>query len=188
VNKIVSSFEEYRNLLLKSIENIEFDYRIIDVLLEVIANNNKVYLIGNGGSAGTADHMSNDLSFGTFYKNKTIQAISLPSHISLITAISNDLSYDDVFMEMLKQQYQDGDLLIAISGSGNSKNIIKACEYIKKRNGKIISLIGFDGGKIKSISDYYFWVKSDNYGIIEDLHLAFGHFVSQIIKNKFIVK
>lgn len=112
-------------------------------------NDQTIFIIGNGGSASTASHLANDLGIGIYRKskiNKPLRVISLTDNISVITAISNDESFESVFLKQLILYFKKGDVLIAISASGNSRNIIDAVEWGKKNNGVVIGLTGFDGG------------------------------------------
>ena len=110
-------------------------------------------------------------------------AICLADNISTLTAISNDYSYEDVFKYQLKYLLKEKDVLITISGSGNSNNVIKAAEYAKSRGNIVISFVGFNGGKLKAISDYSFHVSVNNMQISEDLHMLFCHLISTMIKK-----
>lgn len=109
--------------------------------------------------------------------------VCLANNLSTLTAIANDYSYDDVFLHQVKSMLDKHDVLITISGSGNSTNVIKAAEYAKSKNNLVISMVGFDGGKLKKISDYSFHVAVDNMQISEDLHLFFCHIISTLIRQ-----
>ncbi|MDQ0193766.1 D-sedoheptulose-7-phosphate isomerase [Paenibacillus wynnii] len=142
-----------------------------------------IFVIGNGGSASTASHLANDLGFGIYRKSRNetpLRAISLTDNISIMSAISNDECYENVFLKQLHLYYQEGDILIAISASGNSKNIINSVEWVKSRNGKVIGLSGFDGGRLKKLSDVVINVETplEEFGPVEDIHLIIGHLVS----------
>jgi len=139
-----------------------------------------VYIIGNGGSAATAAHMVNDLGVGLKRRNiKNLHVQSLSDNSSVCTALANDIGYKNIFYMQLKDRIKKGDVLIAISCSGNSKNIIKAVKYAKKEDATIIGLTGFDGGKLKQLSDINFHVKTKKgaYGIVEDMHSIVNHII-----------
>lgn len=136
-----------------------------------------VYIIGNGGSASTAEHTAND-----FVKIAGLRACSL-TNLAIISAYANDISYEDIFAEQLKILLKPGDIVVAISGSGNSKNIIKALEYAKENKAITIAFLGFDGGKCKEIADYFVHIESNHYGIIEDLHLSLDHYFAFRLKE-----
>lgn len=172
----------------------EIDYasveKIIEKLIEAKNNDKQIFIIGNGGSAATASHFACDLAKGTIdYDNenfKRFRAISLTDNISIMTAIGNDLSYNDIFVEQLKNFLNPGDVLIVISASGNSPNILKALEYAKKIKAYTIGLLGFEGGKAKEMLDMSLIIKSYNYGISEDFHLIIEHIMTQIIRQKLV--
>ena len=154
--------------------------RAMQAMVEVYKRGNTVYICGNGGSAGTSNHMVNDLSKGTVGEGKKrLRVIGLADNMSLLTAYANDCGYDVIFVEQLKSLWQKGDLLIAISASGNSPNVIKAVEYAREHGGQVIGLVGFSGGKLKELSNFPIHFKSHNYGAVEDAQLMFSHLSSQ---------
>ncbi len=143
-------------------------------------NRNTVFFIGNGGSASTASHMANDFGLGTRKDEKLpFRAISLTDNVASMTAIANDCSYDDIFIRQLNLYFKKGDKLVAISASGNSLNVVNAANWVKKRGGKVIGLVGFDGGKLKKISDVCIHVKTPRgeYGPVEDIHMIMDHLI-----------
>jgi D-sedoheptulose 7-phosphate isomerase len=143
-----------------------------------------VFVCGNGGSAGTANHMVNDLSKGCSVEGrKRLRALGLADNMSLLTSYANDCGYETVFEEQMKNLWQTGDLLIAISCSGNSPNVCKAAEYARANGGKVIGLIGFSGGKLLQLSDVPLHFKSFNYGACEDAQLMFSHLSSQYLHS-----
>jgi D-sedoheptulose 7-phosphate isomerase len=141
----------------------------------------RVFIIGNGGSATTASHMAEDLAKSTTpshqYYTDRLQAISLTDNVGWITAIANDLDYDYIFSEQLATLAIGGDLLIAISGSGNSQNIIEAVTYANNCNINTFGLTGFDGGKLKEIQKDGLHVPVDDMGMVESIHLCIFHWV-----------
>ncbi|SVD59266.1 uncharacterized protein METZ01_LOCUS412120, partial [marine metagenome] len=128
--------------------------KFIELLLQAREARKNIYFIGNGGSAATASHFANDLAIGTRSKILPFRAMSLTDNTSVITAIGNDFGYEQVFVKQLEACLGSGDLLVAISASGNSPNILKAVEYTKENNGITIGLTGFDGGELKKIVDH----------------------------------
>jgi D-sedoheptulose 7-phosphate isomerase len=163
----------------------------IDVLVEEIISRGRhkrnVWLIGNGGSASTAEHFETDLAFIRHNNLRELPAITaITSNSALVTATSNDISYDDIFRILLERKANEGDLLVVISASGNSKNLINAIHYSKKLGIATFSLLGFDGGKAKEISDNSLVVLSNigEYGIVEDIHLSICHATSAKILSK----
>tara|TARA_Y100000741_G_scaffold356518_1_gene333271 strand:- start:959 stop:1531 length:573 start_codon:yes stop_codon:yes gene_type:complete len=182
-NKFVKFYEKYVIKLNHYLTNINRDdlIKLEKFFKKSINKKNKIFLAGNGGSSATASTMANDLGFDLFKKkNKRINFQSLVDNTSIITAISNDTGYANLFLNQLKLNYKKGDALLVISASGNSKNLIEAIKFVKKNKGKIISFLGFDGGKIKKMSDISIHVKTEKgqYGPVEDCHLIFNHILA----------
>lgn len=167
----------FNNVNLKKIDNLEI------ILRKARLNKKNIFVFGNGGSAATASTMANDLGFDILKKTSTntpFKFFALTDNIPVITAISNDTGYENVLINQLKIHFKKKDIVILISASGNSKNLIKASKWIKKNNGYIFSFLGFDGGKLKNISDDYILVKTekDEYGPVEDIHLIINHILA----------
>jgi D-sedoheptulose 7-phosphate isomerase len=162
------------NIDIKSIE------KIIDLLEETQKNNANVYVIGNGGSSATASHMANDLNIGLKRRNiRKFNVISLADNSAVTTAIANDIGYENIFYMQLENVINEKDLLIAISCSGNSPNIIKATKYAKEKDATVIGCTGFLGGELKEISDVQFHVDTPagEYGLVEDVHMILDHII-----------
>ena len=165
----------------------------IDMLMEAYRNDRKVFILGNGGSASTASHMACDLGKGTLqrvYDNteRRLRVISLTDNVALMTAFANDLSFDDIFVQQLRNLVETDDLVIALSGSGNSPNVVKAIKYAKECGAKTIGLLGFKtGGKLGKMVDCAINADSTHYGPIEDIQLVLNHLItSWIAKIKHI--
>ncbi|MEK7115240.1 MAG: SIS domain-containing protein [Patescibacteria group bacterium] len=146
----------------------------------------QIFIIGNGGSASTASHMVCDfqkfiLGYKGDRKIPRMKALSLSDNTEVLTAWANDVGYEVVFSEQLKNQAEEGDLLIALSASGNSPNIIRAVDVAKLKGIKIIGLTGFAGGKLKELADVPIHVESNDYGIVENAHLMFGHMAARYL-------
>ena len=143
-----------------------------------------VFACGNGGSAAISNHLHCDHLKGvqtdTILKPKVV---SLSAAIETATAIANDISYDEVFVYQLKTLASPGDVLITISSSGDSENIVKACRWAKDNGVRIIAMTGFDGGRSRGIADVSLHVDADNYGVIEDLHQSLMHVLAQFIRQ-----
>jgi len=183
--------QEYMREVKKTLDCIETDKikRITEILEIAYKNDKSVFVIGNGGSASTASHFACDLGKGTLEKHydlhkKRFRAHSLTDNIALMTAYGNDLSYDHIFVQQLKNLIEKGDILIAITGSGNSKNIINAVEFANRSGATTIGFLGMNGGKAKELIDYSITIESKNYGVIEDLHLMLVHMICQSLKEK----
>ena len=158
-----------------SVENIK---RVIDLIMEAYEDDKQIFVIGNGGSAVTASHFACDLGKGTIVPGKRrLRIISLTDNVAMMTAWANDVSYDDIFVEQLKNVLNSGDLVIGISASGNSKNVLKAIEYAKSMNCITVGLTGFGGGKLAEMADESIIVDSYDYGPVEDIHLILDHII-----------
>ena len=187
---ITDFINSYKDRLINLYDSIDVDMleSIVTAMITAFKNGNTLYVAGNGGSAATASHMQADFQFFVrYFTDFSPKVIALTDNIPLMTAISNDNSYEDVFVEQMKGMFNKGDLFLAISASGNSPNVIKAVEYAKELGGKTIAFCGFTGGKLKEISDMPLYTpnKDKDYGPIEDLHMILVHvLVNFIVKDK----
>jgi len=171
---------KYINDLIDILQNLDHNEieKIRNVLDSTIKNNSKIYIIGNGGSSATASHMANDLGVGLKLREiRNFNVESLSDNTPVCTAIANDIGYENVFYAQIKNKINKNDILIAISCSGNSANIIKAVEYAKKEDITIIGLTGFEGGRLKELSDINFHIQTNKgeYGLVEDAHMILDH-------------
>jgi D-sedoheptulose 7-phosphate isomerase len=138
----------------------------------------KVISCGNGGSASTASHYITDWNkMVNIHKGTKFRGFSLCDNLGLITAYGNDLSYEDIFVGQLKSILDEGDLVIGISGSGNSTNVLKAIEYANQVGGRTLAIVGYDGGRLKPLAQHHLLVPSFDMQLCEDYHLMFGHMV-----------
>lgn len=173
-----NEINSYYSNLIKTINDLDIDElnKTMNVILNHYNKGSNIYVFGNGGSASTASHMQGDFNKGAcLHIEKKFRFICLNDNIPTLMAISNDLSFDDVFWYQLQNKLKKDDLVIAISGSGNSKNIIKAVEYAKKIGSDIIGMTGYDGGKLFNLSNYHLHAPIDNMQITEDIHVTFNH-------------
>lgn len=178
----MNNFNEYRKELLKSLNQcIAEEWDIAkDLIFGCWKRNGVVYIIGNGGSAQTASHFEIDWNKGIFEKSKNTfvgRTVSLTNNYGLITAIGNDLGFDQVFVHQLKKNLEEKDLLVSITGSGNSQNIIESIIYAKQKGVTTLSFVGFDGGTVKKLSDFTVHVQTFDMQIVEDIHSIFGHYL-----------
>jgi D-sedoheptulose 7-phosphate isomerase len=158
---------------------------IVDALEAVWLRDGTTFLIGNGGSASTASHMMNDLTkFTASPGRKRFRALALTDNVPLITAIANDADFADVFVEPLRSFARIGDVLIAISGSGNSENIIRAVEYALRCGITTIGLCGSPGGRLAIIADYSVIVPANFIGQQEDGHLVLNHTIATALRER----
>ena len=140
-----------------------------------------IYICGNGGSAATASHFQNDFNKGVSeYIEVPFRFHCLNDNVATLMAIANDIGYEEVFRFQLRNNLEQNDILVAISGSGNSRNVINAVKYAKERNCKVIGLTGFSGGKLKELSDISLHVPMNSMQITEDVHMIFDHMMMSI--------
>ena len=184
-------FSKYIDYLSAVLKNVKLEQ--IDELVKEFENarskGKTLFIAGNGGSASTATTMANDIGFDIIKKTKTkkpFKLLALTDNNSVMTAIANDVGYDQVFLNQLKIHFKKGDKLIVISASGNSKNLIDAVKWVKKNSGRVIGLLGFDGGRLKSLCDLSVVIKTNKgeYGPVEDAHLILNHILAHWFQNK----
>lgn len=144
-----------------------------------------IYIFGNGGSAATASHYVCDFNKGiSEKKDKKFNFVCLNDNYPQMMAIANDISYDEVFRFPLINKLKPTDLVIGISGSGNSKNVIRAVEYAKEVGAPVVGITGYHGGKLKELSDYHMDVMEDDMQISEDLHMVFDHMMYFVLNQE----
>ncbi len=169
---------KYLDELIKSIDNIPLDKveEIAELLKEAYGKGRRIFVMGNGGSAATASHFVCDLAKGSGVKGKKkFKVIGLTDNVPLMTAWGNDASYDDIFSAQLEPLLEKDDIVVVFTGSGNSKNIIKAVEHANSAHAKTIAFTGFKGGKVKDLARICLIAPSDNMERIEDIHLILEH-------------
>ncbi len=181
-NSIVQYAHTYFSKLyehLKAVDPVIFS-QIFDQIERCRKQDSTIYIIGNGGSASIASHMANDLGIGARHDGtKPLRILSFNDNMSVITALGNDMGYDSVFVEQLRPALTKGDLLIAFSVSGNSPNIIRAVEFAKEKGVPVVGCTGFDGGKLKTLSDFSFHIENEKgyYGPVEDAFMIMDHLI-----------
>jgi D-sedoheptulose 7-phosphate isomerase len=155
------------------------------ILLEAYLQRRTVFLFGNGGSAALASHFACDLGKGTVMNgSERFRVMALTDNIPVMTAWANDLSYEDIFAEQIRSFIRPRDVAIAISGSGNSPNVLKALHVAREAGAYNIGLTGYAGGKMKALCDLCMVVPADNMQVIEDLHLSISHCLFSILRNR----
>ncbi len=158
---------------------------VVAVLESVWERQATTYIIGNGGSAATASHMMNDLcKFTRIEGQKPFRAIALTDNVPLMTAVGNDISFDDIFIHPLENVLRPGDVLVAISGSGNSRNIIRACEYALENMATVIGFCGSPGGMLAKLANHRIIFPADRIGQQEDGHLILNHVVALALRER----
>jgi D-sedoheptulose 7-phosphate isomerase len=173
---------DYLNRLKTVLDRV--DTANIDVAVDMIESawreGRQIISLGNGGSSLTALHYITDWNKSPFLANgRPFRGRSLIDNVGLITAYANDISFQDVFREQLRNILEPDDLVIAVSGSGNSENVIRAVDYANASGAKTIGLCGFNGGKLRHLAHHVVWVRVDDMQLVEDVHAMFGHIVMQ---------
>ena len=148
----------------------------LNLLMETAKNHKRIYVFGNGGSSATASHIQNDFGKGVSeYVEDKFRFQCLNDNVPTVMAIANDIGFEEIFRFQLRGVIEPGDVVIAISGSGNSSNIINAVEYAKGQGNKIIGMTGFSGGKLKELSDISLHAPINSMQVTEDIHMIFDH-------------
>ena len=161
--------------------------RVAEILYGAWEAGRTVYVIGNGGSASTASHMACDLSKGTAAPHRSrLRIVSLADNVAWLTAIANDIAYDRIFIEPLLNQFREGDVVLAISASGNSPNILNAVEWAKAHGGHTIAFCGFTGGRLREIAETAVHFPSHDYGPVEDGHLILNHILVEHLRDRIL--
>lgn len=176
---------DYYARFARALQDVDADAltAVLAVLDKVAAKGGTLWLAGNGGSAGIADHAVCDITKGAYTEgNPPFRAVSLAANGPLLTALGNDVSYDDIYSEPVKFYAQDGDALLVVSSSGNSENVVRALRAAKAKGIPTIAFTGFKGGRLAEEADVLVHVPVDNYGIVEDLHMSFVHVLTQWMK------
>lgn len=171
--------EAFATVPAKGVE--EFTERLYRAYLD----GKQVFVLGNGGSASTASHMAADLAKNTIDANmRRFRIMSLNDNISLLTALSNDLGYENAFSEQLMNLIHPGDVLVVISGSGNSPSVLRAINHAREQCAQVVGLLGFDGGRARELCDTAIVVSSDDYGVVEDAHLVLNHILVDYFRER----
>jgi len=170
----------YRNQLLNALDSIDLEkvQQAIDIFAEAREKGRRIFVCGNGGSAATASHFATDIVKGASYgRPNRFKILALTDSTPTLTAYSNDLHYDSVFVEQLKNFAEPGDVVVAISGSGNSPNVLRALEYANSIGCRTIALTGYDGGKLGPLGQLHIHVNHPHMGRIEDSHMVALHMI-----------
>ena len=181
--EIISTYFANINATLNRLP-VEQLVQVIRLLEKTRQTGRKVFIFGNGGSAATASHFASDLSKGAISNGKPrIKAIALTDNIPLILAWANDTGYENVFSEQLENLVEHGDIVIGISGRGNSQNVLKGIKVAKAKGATTIGLTGFDGGKLKELVNIAVVVPSHNMEQVEDIHLLLEHVITTCLRG-----
>jgi len=176
--------DSYFTRLKQALDNVdrsEVD-ALINVLLDAYERDATIFVCGNGGSASTASHMACDLNKGVSYGHeKRLKVHALTDNVATILAYANDVSYDDIFVEQLRNFLRDGDVVLGISGSGNSRNVLRAIELANERGNTTVGITGYDGGKLKRQASLSVNVAVHDMQVCEDVHLVLNHLIMQAL-------
>lgn len=185
---MIELINNYFEKLKKTIDELDKNeiIKFVDVLNKARENGRNIFIMGNGGSASTASHFCCDFNKGASYgvdDKKRFKFICLNDNIATMMAYSNDVSYESVFVEQLKNFLQSEDVVIGISGSGNSKNVLKAIEYANENGAVTVGLTGYSGGRLKELAKYSVNANVEDMQVSEDIHMILCHMIMQIISK-----
>ena len=177
------AIEEYIALEQDILSKLDVDAidEAMNLLEETFEKEKNIYIFGNGGSSATASHYQNDFNKGiSEHTEKKFRFQCLNDNVATLMAVANDIGFEEVFRFQLDGKLQDGDIVIAISGSGNSKNVVNAVEYAKSCGNKVIGMTGFNGGKLKELADISLHAPVNSMQVTEDIHMIFDHLMMSI--------
>lgn len=183
---MINYTEQIRNYLAKEIEilnklDINAINAALNLLLETMETGSTVYIFGNGGSSATASHFQNDFNKGVSeHTEKKFNFLCLNDNMATVMAVANDIGFEEVFRFQLRGHLKPGDVIVAISGSGNSQNVINAVEYARGQGNRIIGLTGYNGGKLKQLADISLHAPVYSMQITEDIHMIFDHLMMSV--------
>jgi D-sedoheptulose 7-phosphate isomerase len=185
----VADFEEfvtdYYSRFIQALQSFDREplKGVLSVIDDVIAQGGTLWTAGNGGSAAISNHAVCDLTKWTYVEgHQKLRCNSLASNVPMITALGNDIGYDQVFSRQLTYYLKPADALLLVSSSGNSPNVVKACELANAEGIPTIAFVGFKGGKLKELAKHAVWIPVENYGMVEDAHQSLMHVLTQYIR------
>jgi D-sedoheptulose 7-phosphate isomerase len=185
IKKIIQSSIETRQLVLQHEELLNTIQHVADVMVTAFQHGNKIYFCGNGGSAADAQHLAAEFS-GRFYRDrKALPAEALHCNTSYLTAVANDYGFDVIYSRLIEGIGKAGDVLVGISTSGNSANILKAMQAAKELNMITVGFTGITGGSMKELSDYLINIPSSDTPRIQECHILAGHIICQLVEEKY---
>ncbi|MEE9399129.1 MAG: SIS domain-containing protein [Dehalococcoidales bacterium] len=183
-NEIISNYVKGLYSCLDEISRQDIE-GIADIIYDAYKKGKQIFILGNGGSATTACHFARDLQIGTAVEGKPrIRTTSLADNIACVTSLANDIDYSSIFKEQLVGQVNEGDVVIGLTASGNSPNVLRAIEFARCQGAVTVGLIGFGGGKLKELTHKHIILLSKDYGQVEDAHLVLEHIITYLVKDK----
>ena len=188
IKKIIQSSIDVKTAVLENSILLKTILTITDVMVAALKSDRRIYFCGNGGSAADAQHLAAELT-GRFYTDrKALAAEALHCNTSYLTAVANDYGFDEIYARMIEGIAQEGDVLVGLSTSGNSKNIINAFEKSKEHNVITVSFTGETGGALKPLSNYCINVPSNDTPRIQETHILIGHIICQLVEEKYFMQ
>ena len=188
IKKIIQSSIDVKLAVLENSILLKTILTITDVMVAALKSDRRIYFCGNGGSAADAQHLAAELT-GRFYTDrKALAAEALHCNTSYLTAVANDYGFDEIYARMIEGIAQEGDVLVGLSTSGNSKNIINAFEKAKEQNVITVSFTGETGGVLKPLSNYCINVPSSDTPRIQETHILIGHIICQLVEEKYFMQ
>jgi D-sedoheptulose 7-phosphate isomerase len=184
IKKIISASIEIKQQLLSDDNLLQTIEKVVEVITAAFQAGKKVYFCGNGGSAADAQHLAAEFSGRFYIDRKALPAEALHCNTSYLTAVGNDYSFDDIYARMIDGFGMPGDVLVGLSTSGNSKNIIKAFESAHQKKIVTVGFTGASGGQLKSLSDYLINIPSTDTPRIQESHILAGHIICQLVEEK----
>ena len=176
-----TTFERYSSALVNVIEDTSWNHveALAQEMYKVWRDGRQLFICGNGGSAGNAIHLANDFLYGvaSHVDKPGMRVEALAANSAVLTCLANDVGYEEIFAEQLRVKGQSGDLLIVLSGSGNSENVVKATNVANEMKVNTLAICGYDGGKLKQVSKNSVWIRSNDMQLCEDAQTVFGHMV-----------
>ena len=188
IKKIIQSSIDVKTAVLENSNLLNTILSITEIMVAALKSNRRIYFCGNGGSAADAQHLAAELT-GRFYTDrKALAAEALHCNTSYLTAVANDYGFDEIYARMIEGIAQEGDVLVGLSTSGNSKNIINAFEKSKEHNVITVSFTGETGGALKPLSNYCINVPSNDTPRIQETHILIGHIICQLVEEKYFMQ
>lgn len=178
-----NDIKEYIKLETEVLNRLDVDSinEAMNLIMSAYENKRKIYIFGNGGSSATASHFQNDFNKGiSEYVETKFEFTCLNDNVATLMAIANDIGFEEVFRFQLKNKLKPGDLVLAISGSGNSENVLRAVKYAREQGNKIIGITGYGGGKLKELSNVSLHADVMSMQVTEDIHMIFDHMIMSI--------
>lgn len=185
---MISDSIALKTKVLQSPQLLQLTLQVADEIVKCFQNDGKVLFCGNGGSAADAQHLAAEFSGRFYYDREPLYSEALHVNTSYVTAVANDYSYDEIYARLIKAKGRKGDILIGMSTSGNSTNVIKAFEQARKQGMIVVAMTGETGGKMKDCCDYLINVPSKDTPRIQEVHMLLGHSICEIVESRVFPK